>query len=194
MSEVCHHASIRALSHVQGLNFSPQDIETSIPTKDRRFTKNKFTANVKAQRGFWNLDVNEKNLPFDLRSLPIFKGEKKTQQTWSQGGIRHLSLMLMKTTKGLKEKTYLSMDTSTFMEWFSSGNFTRSLKWLSQVQNVRAWEIWRWWRQKCKKKQETRNAPKVTAWKKMRWLCRNATNFQTYSHYFTIDSLFTWWK
>lgn len=152
MSEVCHHASIRALSHVQGLNFSPQDIETSIPTKDRRFTKNKFTANVKAQRGFWNLDVNEKNLPFDLRSLPIFKGEKKTQQTWSQGGIRHLSLMLMKTTKGLKEKTYLSMDTSTFMEWFSSGNFTRSLKWLSQVQNVRAWEIWRWWRQKCKKK------------------------------------------
>lgn len=77
MSEVCHHASIRALSHVQGLNFSPQDIETSIPTKDRRFTKNKFTANVKAQRGFWNLDVNEKNLPFDLRSLPIFKGEKK---------------------------------------------------------------------------------------------------------------------
>lgn len=52
MSEVCHHASIRALSHVQGLNFSPQDIETSIPTKDRRFTKNKFTANVKAQRGF----------------------------------------------------------------------------------------------------------------------------------------------
>lgn len=45
-----------------------------------------------------------------------------------------------------------------------------------------------------KKKQETRNAPKVTAWKKMRWLCRNATNFQTYSHYFTIDSLFTWWK
>lgn len=52
------------------------------------------------------------------------------------------------------------------------------------------------------KKQETRNAPKVTAGKtakdilgkKMRWLCRNATNFQTYSHYFTIDSLFTWWK
>lgn len=75
MSEVCHHASIRALSHVQGLNFSPQDIETSIPTKTGGLLKT--SSQQMSQHGFWNLDVNEKNLPFDLRSLPIFKGEKK---------------------------------------------------------------------------------------------------------------------
>ncbi len=83
----------------------------------------------------------KKYSPFDLGNLPNFKREKNRAVTTRgqqniilyclKSGCR-FALSVVKVTQN-KEESHLSMDTFTFMEWFSSGNLTRSLKILSEV-------------------------------------------------------------
>lgn len=70
-----------------------------------------------------------RNSPFHLGRAPIFKEKNRA---WANSG----DLCLYCKTSGeqsyssTKEEksSHLSIDTFTFMEWFSSGNLTRSLK------------------------------------------------------------------
>lgn len=78
VSEVCHHASTLALSHVQNLAFGPKYIKTAVSKQTKMYEKSNscksFTKNTTLY------EIRCKHLPFDLRSLPDLNEKEKQSQ------------------------------------------------------------------------------------------------------------------
>lgn len=117
MSEISHHRSILTLSHVQGLGHSPQDVKAPIPTH----RKSLALASNLDDKLLLDMKQKEPNSPFNLGHFPVFQDEN-VEEINVKTNI--LAFSPWETLQG----SHLSMNTSTFMEWFSSENLTRSLK------------------------------------------------------------------
>lgn len=122
MPEVCHHASTLALRHVQGLDCGSQHIKSAVPDQQ---------IHVKRYRGE---QLVEGQGP--VETFPPGGGERLSSPLhvrWRRPEVKDKQSLSNSRdwiwwTPAAEKRPHLSIDTLTFIEWFSSGTLTRSLE------------------------------------------------------------------